>query len=338
MPAESSQTVPPPCRRTEITIAPEDGGARLDRALQRRLPGLSRTRIKQLILSGQIASGGELLRDPARRANAGAKIVVMLPEPDDATPRAQPIALDVRFEDAYLIVVDKPAGMVVHPAPGNPEGTLVNALLAHCGPSLAGIGGVRRPGIVHRLDKNTSGLLVAAKTEAAHRALSHDFALRRVERAYSAVVWGVPVPASGEIVGNIGRSPSNRKKMAVVAEARGRPAVTRYRVERRFGAGTVAAALIECRLLTGRTHQIRVHLAHIGHPLIGDPAYGARAGRRHTHSAVAGPAGAAIAEFPRQALHARLLGFIHPVTGEKLSFESPLPTDMAELLANLELL
>ena len=338
--ATASPAAPPSGRRIEITIGPEDGGVRLDRALQRQLPELSRTRIKQLILSGQIAGDGELLRDPAQRASAGAKIVVMLPEPDEATPAAQAIALDIRFEDGHLIVVDKPTGMVVHPAPGNPEGTLVNALLAHCGPSLAGIGGVRRPGIVHRLDKDTSGLLVAAKTETAHRALSRDFAERRVERAYSAIVWGVPVPAAGEIVGNIGRSPANRKKMAVVADTRGRPAVTRYRVERRFGAGTaMAAALIECRLLTGRTHQIRVHLAHIGHPLIGDPVYGARAGRRRIHSSTrAGHAGAAIAGFPRQALHARLLGFTHPVTGERLSFESPLPADMAGLLANLELL
>src|SRR5712692_4018783 len=276
-------------RRIEIIIAPEDGGVRLDRALQRLLPELSRTRLKQLILSGQISSGGKLLRDPAQRASAGANVTVMLPEPDEPTPAAQPIALDVRFEDEHLIVVDKPAGMVVHPAPGNPEGTLVNALLAHCGPSLAGIGGVRRPGIVHRLDKDTSGLLVAAKTEVAHRALSHDFALRRVERAYNAIVWGVPAPAAGEIVGNIGRSPANRKKMAVVADARGKPAVTRYRIERRFGDH---ATLIECRLLTGRTHQIRVHLAHIGHPLIGDPAYGGRAGRG---IARAGTTGAEIA-------------------------------------------
>ncbi len=340
MPLEGSQATESPGRRIEITIAAEDGGVRLDRALQRRLPELSRTRLKQLILAGHIASDGKLMRDPSQRASSGARVVVMLPEPDEPTPAAQTIALDIRFEDAHLIVVDKPAGMVVHPAPGNPEGTLVNALLAHCGPSLAGIGGVRRPGIVHRLDKDTSGLLVAAKTETAHRALSHDFAARRVERAYSAIVWGVPSPPAGEIVGNIGRSPANRKKMAVVAETRGRSAVTRYRVERRFGAGiTGAAALIECRLLTGRTHQIRVHLAHIGHPLIGDPTYGARAGRRRANLGVHAGAGlAAIAEFPRQALHARLLGFIHPATGERLSFDSPLPADMAGLLANLELL
>ena len=280
MPAEISRGGEPPGRRVEITIAPGDHGIRLDRALQRQLPELSRTRLKQLILSGQIAGDGRLLRDPAQRASAGARVVVILPEPDEPTPAAQLIALDIRFEDEHLIVIDKPAGMVVHPAPGNPDGTLVNALLAHCGPSLAGIGGVRRPGIVHRLDKDTSGLIVAAKTEMAHRALSHDFAARRIERAYSAIVWGVPAPAVGEIVGNIGRSPANRKKMAVVAETRGKPAVTRYRVERRFGAERIGqAALVECRLLTGRTHQIRVHLAHIGHPLIGDPAYGTRAGR-----------------------------------------------------------
>ena len=318
-------------RRIEVTIGVADDGVRLDRALQRQLPELSRSRLKQLILAGRVAAGAALLRDPAQRASAGARVAVTLPAPEDAAPAAQAIALDIRFEDEHLIVVDKPAGMVVHPAPGNPEGTLVNALLAHCGPSLAGIGGVRRPGIVHRLDKDTSGLLVAAKTEAAHRALSHDFAQRRIERAYTAVVWGVPAPPAGEIAGNIGRSAANRKKMAVVAASRGRPAVTRYRVERRF---RDVAAIVECRLLTGRTHQIRVHLAHIGHPLIGDPLYGSRAGRA---LARAGERAAEIAGFPRQALHARLLGFRHPATGEQLSFESPAPADMTGLLANLEL-
>jgi 23S rRNA pseudouridine1911/1915/1917 synthase len=315
-----------------IAIAPEDAGARLDRALQRQLPELSRSRLKQLILDGRVEANGKPLRDPALRAAAGTTIIVSLPDPEDAEPAAQQIALDIRFEDAQLIVIDKPAGMVVHPAPGNPEGTLVNALLAHCGPSLAGIGGVRRPGIVHRLDKDTSGLLVVAKTDAAHRALSADFAARRVERAYSAVVWGVPAPPAGEIAGNIGRSAVHRKKMAVVGEGRGKPAVTRYRVERRF---TERAALIDCRLSTGRTHQIRVHLSHIGHPLIGDPVYGTRSGRA---VAQAGPAGAEIARFPRQALHARLLGFMHPETGEHLVFESTLPADMAGLLNNLETL
>ncbi|HEX3862585.1 MAG TPA: RluA family pseudouridine synthase [Stellaceae bacterium] len=319
-------------RRVDIVVATEDAGARLDRALQRQLPELSRTRLKQLILGGNIEAGGSILRDPAQRATAGLGITVLLPAPEEPAPVAQAIPLDIRFEDAHLIVIDKPAGMVVHPAPGNPDNTLVNALLAHCGDSLAGIGGVRRPGIVHRLDKDTSGLLVAAKTEAAHHALSQDFAARRIERAYAAAVWGIPMPIAGEIAGNIGRSPVNRKKMAVVPDARGKPAVTRYRVERRFG---VHAALIECRLLTGRTHQIRVHLAHLGHALIGDPVYGTRAGRAIARRSEIGEQ---IGQFPRQALHARLLGFKHPATGEPLTFDSPLPSDMRDLLANLELL
>ena len=327
-------------QRVEVRIAPEDAGDRLDRALQRHLPDLSRSRLKQLILDCCVGSdgpgGGKVLRDPAQRVSPGQIVAVWLPEPEAAEPEAQSIALNVRFEDAHLIVIDKPAGMVVHPAPGNPEGTLVNALLAHCGPSLAGIGGIRRPGIVHRLDKDTSGLLVAAKTEAAHRALAENFAARRIERAYSAAVWGVPLPASGEVAGNIGRSAVNRKKMTVVPQSRGKPAVTRYRVERRFGSqGSNLAALLECRLLTGRTHQIRVHLAHIGHSVIGDPVYGTRVRRA---IASLGPAGAEVAAFSRQALHARLLGFTHPATGEALRFESALPEDMARLISSLELL
>jgi 23S rRNA pseudouridine1911/1915/1917 synthase len=332
MPDDAAGTAPGGERRVEIQSDADDAGQRLDRVLQRHLPELSRSRFKQLILAGAIAVDGAEQRDPARRVQAGQRFALLLPEPEDAVPAAQPMPLAIRFEDAHLIVLDKPAGLVVHPAPGNADGTLVNALLAHCGMSLTGIGGVRRPGIVHRLDKDTSGLLVVAKTEPAHRALSRDFAARRIERAYSAFVWGVPVPTTGEISGNIGRSPGNRKKMAVVADGRGKAAVTRYRVERRFADH---AALIECRLLTGRTHQIRVHLAHAGHPLIGDPVYGTRAGRGVTRL---GPAGAAIAAFPRQALHARLLGFIHPATGEKLAFESPLPDDLIGLKRNLELL
>ena len=317
-----------------VTIDGDGDGQRLDRALQQRLPELSRSRLKQLILSGQVArptaNDANVIRDPARKVKSGQTFVVILPEPDDATPRAQAIPLDIRFEDAHLIVIDKPAGLVVHPAPGNPDGTLVNALLAHCGESLVGIGGVRRPGIVHRLDKDTSGLIVAAKTELAHRALSRDFAARRIARAYAAMVWGVPLPAAGEIAGNIGRSMTNRKKMAVVGAARGKPAVTRYKVERVFGA---TAALLECRLLTGRTHQIRVHLAERGHPLIGDPVYGSRSGRALGRS---GTKGAAVAYFPRQALHARHLGFTHPASGEYFAFDSDLPADMAALLSTLE--
>jgi 23S rRNA pseudouridine1911/1915/1917 synthase len=307
-----------------------EAGQRLDRALALHLPALSRTRLKRLIQSGHVTSDGTALRDPALRVRRGQNFVVILPENTDAAPVAQPIALDIRFEDAHLIVIDKPAGLVVHPAPGNPDGTLVNALISHCGASLSGIGGVRRPGIVHRLDKDTSGLMVVAKTEAAHHALSRDFMLRRVDRTYAAIVWGVPAPLAGEIAGNIGRSAFNRKKMTVVREGRGKPAITHYRVERSFGS---RAALVECRLATGRTHQIRVHLAHRGHPLIGDPVYGARAGRNVARS---GAVGDRIAAFPRQALHARLLGFTHPAGRGPLMFDSSLPGDIHELVGNLE--
>jgi 23S rRNA pseudouridine1911/1915/1917 synthase len=318
-----------------ITIDGVASGERLDRALQRRLPEMSRSRLKQLILSGQVAAAdtaddANVIRDPSRKVRNGQTFVVILPEPEAAIPQAQAIPLDIRFEDAHLIVIDKPAGLVVHPAPGNPDGTLVNALIAHCGESLVGIGGVRRPGIVHRLDKDTSGLIVAAKTELAHRALSADFAARRISRAYAAIVWGVPLPAEGEIAGNIGRSMTNRKKMAVVGATRGKPAVTRYKVERAF---SDVAALIECRLLTGRTHQIRVHLAERGHPLIGDPVYSGRHGRTLARQ---GTAAAVAAYFPRQALHARHLGFSHPASGEYLAFDSDLPDDMKSLLGSLE--
>ena len=307
-----------------------DAGLRLDRALAHHLPALSRTRLKRLIQSGHVVCEGKAQRDPAVRVRCGQNFVVFLPEDKNPAPVAQPLPLDIRFEDAHLIVLDKPAGMVVHPAPGNPDGTLVNALIAHCGADLSGIGGVRRPGIVHRLDKDTSGLMVVAKTEAAHHALSRDFALRRIERAYAALVWGVPTPSAGEIVGNIGRSAANRKKMAVVGESRGKPAVTGYRVERSFGS---QAALVECRLATGRTHQIRVHFAHRGHPLIGDRLYGTRAGRA---VALSGPTGSRIAAFQRQALHARLLGFAHPAGRGHLVFESPFPADLCALEQNLE--
>ena len=313
----------------DITFGTPEAGLRLDRALHRRLPALSRTRLKELILGGQVLRAGAAVRDPAQRVRCGDAVVVFLPAPQAPSLAAQAMPLDIRFEDAHLIVLDKPAGIVVHPAPGNPDRTLVNALLAHCGASLQGIGGERRPGIVHRLDKDTSGLIVVAKTEAAHHALSRDFALRRIVRAYAAIIWGVPLPSAGEIVGEIGRNPFNRKKMAVVAAGRGKPAVTRYRTLRVF---KDRAALVECRLGSGRTHQIRVHLAHQGHPLVGDALYGGRAGRR-----LAGE-NAAIAGFPRQALHARHLGFTHPATGEPLSFDSPLPPDLVRLIRDLELL
>ncbi len=318
-----------------IRPEPAEAGARLDRMLANHFPELSRTRLKRLIEEGRVVQDGAATRDPSQKVRPDQDFVVFFPDMEDPTPVAQPLALDIRFEDAHLIVIDKPAGLVVHPAPGNLDGTLVNALIAHCGTSLggtslSGIGGVRRPGIVHRLDKNTSGLMVVAKTEAAHQALSRDFAARRIDRAYAAFVWGTPTPMTGEIAGNIGRSAINRKKMAVVAEGRGRPALTRYHVERAFNN---VAALVECRLATGRTHQIRVHLAHSGHPLIGDPVYGTRAGRAIARS---GEVGARIAAFPRQALHARRLGFTHPVEGRLLTFDSALPADLHDLFIDLE--
>jgi 23S rRNA pseudouridine1911/1915/1917 synthase len=262
---------------------------------------------------------------------AGQAFRVEIPEPVPDAPAAQAIALDIRYEDDDLIVLEKPAGMVVHPAPGSPDRTLVNALLAHCGDRLAGIGGVRRPGIVHRLDKDTSGLMVVAKTERAHAGLAAAFAARSIRRAYRAACWGVPLPRTGEIAGAIGRSPTDRKKMAVVARG-GKAAVTRYSVLREFKG---FAALVECRLATGRTHQIRVHMAERGNPLIGDPVYGAR-GKSARLRRLPAETSAAIGGFPRQALHAHLLGFDHPATGEPLEFRSDLPPDMRGLIGTLE--
>lgn len=308
----------------------DDGaaGQRLDRWLAGRLPGLSRSRIKALIEAGLASRDGTVTRDPAEPVRPGAGYALTIPPPAPATPAAEAIPLVVLFEDEHVIVIDKPAGLVVHPAPGNPAGTLVNALIAHCGPSLTGIGGEARPGIVHRLDKDTSGVLVVAKTEAAQRALAAAFARREPDRSYLALVWGVPA-AEGRIEAPIGRHPVDRKRMAVVP--RGKPAATRWRLVRAFG---TAAALIECRLETGRTHQIRVHLAHLGHPVVGDPAY-----LRRLPAAARGLAPAlraTLAGFPRQALHAATLGFRHPITGAALRFTSPLPADMAGLIAGLE--
>jgi 23S rRNA pseudouridine1911/1915/1917 synthase len=306
-----------------VTAEASEAGERLDRFLAARVKALSRTRLKRLVEAGQVTSGGAAVRDPALKVKAGQSFALTVPPPEPSRPVPQPLPLDIRFEDAHVIVVNKPAGLVVHPAPGNPDRTLVNALLAHCGESLAGIGGERRPGIVHRLDKDTSGLMVVAKTELAHAKLSADFAARRIDRAYLAIVRGAPLANVGEIAAAIGRSQRDRKKMAVVKRG-GKAAVTRWRVLKRFG---TAAALLECRLATGRTHQIRVHLAAAGHPIIGDRTYG---GRR----AASLPEAARL--FPRQALHAARLGFTHPATGERLAFESALPDDMAALLAALE--
>ena len=309
--------------RHRFTVARADDRARLDRLLADLVPALSRSRLKTLIETGRVSITGETITEPGYRVKPGQVVTLVVPPPVDLTPRAQAIPLCIAYEDEHLIVVDKPAGLVVHPAPGNPDRTLVNALLAHCGASLSGIGGVRRPGIVHRLDKDTSGLLVAAKNDAAHRGLAAQFATRRLSRTYRAVVRGMPRPAAGLIEGAIGRDPRNRKRMAV-RESGGRPALTRYRVLQSLGG---LWSLVECRLETGRTHQIRVHMAHTGHPLVGDALYGG-AQRRRLDERTRG----ALALCPRQALHAAALGFVHPVSGAALAFESPLPADMHALI------
>jgi 23S rRNA pseudouridine1911/1915/1917 synthase len=313
-----------------VRAGPDDAGARLDKFLSAALPELSRTRLKGLIEQRRVTASGETIADPSYRVKHGQSFAVIVPEPTPARPEPQRIVLDVVYEDDQVIVVDKPAGLVVHPAPGNRDSTLVNALLAHCGDSLSGIGGVLRPGIVHRLDKDTSGLMVVAKTDAAHAKLSAQFASRRITRAYTALVWGIPRPGTGVITGNIGRNPRNRKKMAVVARG-GKPAVTRYRLLRALGE---RASLIECRLETGRTHQIRVHLAAKGHPIVGDRTYGGGPARR-----VRG-AGAALTDalkgFTRHALHAHLIGFEHPASGKRLEFSSDLPRDINDVIDILE--
>jgi 23S rRNA pseudouridine1911/1915/1917 synthase len=314
-----------------VCAGPGEGGERVDRFLAARLPDLSRSRVKALIEAGRVQRDGVALREPAEAVREGSCYLLHLPAPVPATPAAQSIAFPILYEDADLIVLDKPPGLVVHPAPGNEDGTLVNALLAHCGASLPGIGGERRPGIVHRLDKDTSGVMVVAKTEAALAALGAAFAARDLDRAYLALVWGLPTPAAGEIEGAIGRDPRERKRMAVVARG-GKPALTRYRA---LAAHGTAAALLECRLATGRTHQIRVHLASIGHPVVGDPLYL----RRIPAAArtLSEPLRHMLLDFPRQALHATRLGFAHPRTGQPLSFTTPPPPDMQMLLDRLAL-
>lgn len=310
---------------------------RLDRALALLWPDLSRSRLQRLIKDGHVRLDGDVVTNPSGRAEEGASVSLLEPPPIEALPAPEAIPLDVVFEDDEVIVIEKPAGLVVHPGAGHGTGTLVNALLAHCGASLSGIGGVVRPGIVHRLDKDTSGLLVVAKTDRAHKSLSAQFAdhgrTGPLERAYLAFAWGVPEPRRGMVDAALARSSSHREKMAVVSAERGRHAVTRYRVEEVFAGEEESvepvACLIRCELETGRTHQIRVHLAHLHHPLIGDSLYGA--GFR-TKSARLPQAARTLAEgLRRQALHATLLQFQHPVSGDVLRFESELPADLAAL-------
>ena len=311
-----------------IEIVVSEAGGRLDKALADAAPDLSRARIQALMAQGQVRFGGQPLTNLSAKAAMGT-YELTLPPPTPAEPQPENIPLDVLYEDAHLIVVDKPPGMAVHPAPGSETGTLVNALLHHCGASLSGIGGVARPGIVHRIDKDTSGIVVSAKTNAAHQGLSALFAAHDIDRVYVALVRGAPKPRSGTLETRIGRSNSDRKKMAVL-KAGGREAITHFETKAVFGPGDKpVAALVACRLETGRTHQIRVHLASLGAPCLGDPVYGAGAPTQKVKDAMA-EAGLA-----RQALHASVLGFVHPVTGKTMRFESPLPHDMARLRDNL---
>ncbi|SCW96980.1 RluA family pseudouridine synthase [Ancylobacter rudongensis] len=319
--------------RVDITVGPEDEGLRLDRVLARHLPEFSRTRLQALIAEGRVQRAGQPIAGGSAKAVAGESYSVEVPEPEDAKPAPQDIALDIVYEDDHLIVVDKPAGMVVHPAPGSPDGTLVNALLFHCGTSLSGIGGVRRPGIVHRLDKDTSGLIVVAKNDRAHKRLAAQFAdhgrTGPLERAYLAFIWGAPDLPSGTVDAPLARHPVARERIAV--RTGGRFAITHWQRLATYAdtLGRPIASLVECQLETGRTHQIRVHMAHIGHPLLGDTVYGV--GQRTRASRLPDSTRQALDGLGRQALHAARLGFEHPATGEFMAFESALPPDLARL-------
>lgn len=354
-----------------FTIDAETAGERLDRYLTTKIPGISRSRVQSLIASGEVAVDGAVVGDAGYRVKPGEVVTVSIPPPIAAKPAAEDLPLDIVFEDAQLIVIDKPAGLVVHPSAGHGAGTLVNALLSHCGDSLSGIGGVRRPGIVHRLDRDTTGLIVAAKSDEAHRGLSEQFAAHgrdgRLERAYMAVVWGALPSVMGTIDAPLARSTANRTRMQVVAKGsrarigkggtwlvedeededggrtspRGpRQAITHYQLIETFmgvpapgRAAVPIASLVKVSLETGRTHQIRVHMAHIGHPVLGDPTYGAHF--KASERRLSEPQADALRALGRQALHAAVLGFEHPVSGRSLRFESPLPADMARLVTAL---
>ena len=313
-----------------IEVLPQDVGQRLDRVLANHLPEYSRARLQALIKVNAVRDEAGPVLDASRKAKLGDRLTVSIPAAVAAEPVAQAIPLEIHFEDQYLIVLNKPAGLVVHPGNGNVDGTLVNALIAHCGDTLSGIGGVKRPGIVHRLDKETSGLLVVAKTDRAHAGLSEQFASHgldgRLVREYLALVWGIFDWPRGTVDAHVGRSPTNRTRMAVVREVHGRRAVTHYATEATYGR---RASLLRLSLETGRTHQIRVHMAHIGRPILGDAVYGG--GFAASRSKLGAEAAAALDALGRQALHAAVLGFEHPVSGKKMRFSSEPPADMARL-------
>ena len=316
---------------TTIRVYPCDEGERLDRFISKASDYLSRSRVKSLIESGQVYRNGKKINEPSYRVKSNEIFIISTPAPSSPVPEPEDIPLAVVYEDKDVIVVDKPAGLVIHPAPGHVNGTLVNALLAHCGHSLSGIGGLRRPGIVHRIDKDTSGLVVVAKNDQSHNSLAKQFEDHSIKRNYSAIVWGIPRPKEGFIDANIGRSGRDRKKMTVLKSG-GKQAITRYKVQKRFGD---AAALIDCELSTGRTHQIRVHMLSMGHPLLGDPKYGGKLTQARRMS-LENDTLMEIRRFPRQALHARSLGFVHPKTLELLVLQSRLPRDFCSLIKAVE--
>jgi 23S rRNA pseudouridine1911/1915/1917 synthase len=322
--------MPSPEGTHQVEVSEASVGERLDRFLTDALDTLSRNRILPLIKSGMVLRDGKAVTDAARRVRAGEIYHLTIPAATEPDPEPEDIPLNVVFEDEHLIVINKPAPMVVHPAAGNWTGTLVNALLFHCGDSLSGIGGIKRPGIVHRIDKETSGLMVVAKTDAAHQGLARLFETHNIERMYKAVAWGRLYPTSGDIDKNIGRDPHNRKRMTALASG-GKTAFTHYELEENYND---IACLLQCRLKTGRTHQIRVHMAHIGHPLVGDPVY-TRSKPSRTKS-LSETRQNIIKNFQRQALHAQTLGFVHPVTDKPLKFEVDLPSDMKSLIAALK--
>ncbi|KQN14622.1 MULTISPECIES: RluA family pseudouridine synthase [unclassified Sphingomonas] len=305
----------------EARIAAAADGWRLDRALADAVPTMSRERLKTLIAAGAVSQAGQPWRDSSKKASAGQTFAIAVPPPTPLHNEAQDIPLVIAYEDEHLIVVDKQAGLVVHPAAGNFDGTLVNALLHHCAGNLSGIGGVARPGIVHRIDKDTSGLMIAAKSDRAHEGLAKQFHDHSIDRRYRAIVGGIPRPSSGTVDAPLARSPQNRKKIAIVQG--GKRAVTHFTTLQPLR----DAALVECRLETGRTHQVRVHMASIGHALLGDPVYGRNRPGQKTLLETLG--------FRRQALHAAYLGFIHPINSNALAFESRMPTDMQELFSEL---
>jgi 23S rRNA pseudouridine1911/1915/1917 synthase len=323
-------SAPPTSGPIRITATAEHAGQRVDRFIAEAIGTMSRSRVKTLIDESRLRSDTGPVTQPAEAVRAGGVYILDVPPPIAATPLPQVIPFTILYEDSDLIVLDKPAGLVVHPAPGNLDGTLVNALLAHCGPGFTGIGAERRPGIVHRLDKDTSGVMVVAKTQLANDVLTTAFAAHDLDRAYTALCWGLPLPPAGEIEGAIGRDRTDRKRMAIVGHG-GKAALTRYRTVRTWG---TSLALLECRLATGRTHQIRVHLSASHHPVVGDPVYIRRV--PSAAKSVQQPLRGRLLDFPRQALHAASLGFAHPRTGKTISFQADLPEDMVSLVRDID--